>query len=710
MRALQSAYKASHAIDKNTAYVFVLKEGGTSYKAVDLQGIMPRGRQFGYLFTKSAGKDAPWVIAHELAHGVFTLRHTFDSFYGGVLKQGDTDNLMDYSDGTFLGKWQWDIIGAPAIWTSPFAADAKSEAVAAERISDFIDYDKLVKWLRDNRGKTVQYHFKDFLSQEITDDPSHLSYIPINKPYTEVVNGKTIQLTLKGSLSTKNGTVTLDSANTSIPLFIDFKENHIEYHDRTFFDGQPLPSGQREIAIDLYTNDIDDFEYLLYLQQYTVGAGNFNYYTKKFIEAFKAANNDCDKIDILWENIPDQVAKSLPDDLKWDNLKSLNGCFVDRIGTNEEIGIVRLLKSLDGSYLARKVDGDYDDAEMLSTLFGRLSDENQVKCIAAITSSLDATWINVTPHKVYMELVNPEAPKESLIAMAGGKASVVDLMIYSYSICSHEKGTNKYRFEDSPYTINAHGEIEECDYPGPVSLIHEFHGGYNIFEASPSHPILTDFGGSGIIMPAFLVDALMYKRGAVVRNNALSLSIGMLMPELLISKANLSKWGNLLKGGTSNSISKFVDKLKLGKFIKKIGDYEVYENGEVFYRGMSSEAFNTLKQTGKLVPSSETFTSPTLNYVKAVGYGDKGVVVKFQMKHGTLDELQTIGVRNDGSDKLMQYYPNMQKSKAGWVNDNKALFKTEGTKRNMMQINIGLGKGKAVDIFNNNIIHFEIIQ
>lgn len=40
---------------------------------------------------------------------------------------------------------------------------------------------------------------------------------------------------------------------------------------------------------------------------------------------------------------------------------------------------------------------------------------------------------------------------------------------------------------------------------------------------------------------------------------------------------------------------------------------------------------------------------------------------------------------------------------SGWSTSN-ALFKGEGT-----QINIGLGKGSALDIFNNNIIDFRVI-
>ena len=47
---------------------------------------------------------------------------------------------------------------------------------------------------------------------------------------------------------------------------------------------------------------------------------------------------------------------------------------------------------------------------------------------------------------------------------------------------------------------------------------------------------------------------------------------------------------DLWRGGNiANKASKLVDNLDLGQFVNKIGDYEVYDNGEVFYRTMSKD-------------------------------------------------------------------------------------------------------------------------
>jgi hypothetical protein len=125
MKSLNSAYKSQRGTDKSSVYLFILDKGqvGDSNPA----GELPRGKQFGYLFTGNGG-DIDWTIAHELGHGLFRLQHTFDGEYGGTAKslKAQTDNLMDYGGGTHLAKWQWDEIHDPALLVNPFEGDEDS--------------------------------------------------------------------------------------------------------------------------------------------------------------------------------------------------------------------------------------------------------------------------------------------------------------------------------------------------------------------------------------------------------------------------------------------------------------------------------------------------------------------------------------------------------------------------------------------------------
>lgn len=148
-----------------------------------------------------------------------------------------------------------------------------------------------------------------------------------------------------------------------------------------------------------------------------------------------------------------------------------------------------------------------------------------------------------------------------------------------------------------------------------------------------------------------------------------------------------------------------------GTKVGQIGDYAVHESAEVFYRGISASDYEHLINTGQLRATSETFTSPSLEYIQAVGYGGDGHVLKFYVDKGTLNALENIGVRNDGSARILGYFSDMPSvtTVSKWT-ESRALFKTEGAKHGIEQINIGLGKGSAIEIFNSNLKAFEVVQ
>ena len=123
MLQLQQAYQAK-AGTLEGAYLFVLDGAkGLSSGTAFLQGEMPRKSRFGYLFSND-GEALSKTIAHELGHGLFTLRHTFDSEYAGKKSQDSSSNLMDYAEGTALAAFQWNVMASPAIFT---AADKAEE-------------------------------------------------------------------------------------------------------------------------------------------------------------------------------------------------------------------------------------------------------------------------------------------------------------------------------------------------------------------------------------------------------------------------------------------------------------------------------------------------------------------------------------------------------------------------------------------------------
>ena len=126
---------------------------------------------------------------------------------------------------------------------------------------------------------------------------------------------------------------------------------------------------------------------------------------------------------------------------------------------------------------------------------------------------------------------------------------------------------------------------------------------------------------------------------------------------------------------------------------------EVAESGcasEVYYRTMSQADYDYLRMTGELPATNETFISPTYSFSSDYD----GITVEFELRKGTTNSLLDIGVGNNADQAIRDYGVLPQVSK-GWT-ENNAFFKGEGT-----QTNIGLGKGKALEIFNSNIINFK---
>lgn len=144
-KALKKAYKKAKDIDDNSVYLFVVNEAALSDG--DLAGKMPRGSQFGFVFTKQATEAAiVRTVVHEIGHGDYTLEHTFSTNVG--LDKGSTDNLMDYGSGYGLIKYQWDVLHDPGSVWGIFEDDAAGENYTVTDISrDLLNAD----------GKTVAF-------------------------------------------------------------------------------------------------------------------------------------------------------------------------------------------------------------------------------------------------------------------------------------------------------------------------------------------------------------------------------------------------------------------------------------------------------------------------------------------------------------------------------------------------------------------------
>lgn len=116
-------------LQADTYYLFVIDEPASATKL----GYMPRAKKVGFIFAEPHNNNATLIVntmAHELGHGAFTLKHTFDEY--ATLYKGTTENLMDYNNGTSLWKYQWDRIHDPAVVLGLFEGDDAGASYACQ--------------------------------------------------------------------------------------------------------------------------------------------------------------------------------------------------------------------------------------------------------------------------------------------------------------------------------------------------------------------------------------------------------------------------------------------------------------------------------------------------------------------------------------------------------------------------------------------------
>ena len=121
------------------------------------------------------------------------------------------------------------------------------------------------------------------------------------------------------------------------------------------------------------------------------------------------------------------------------------------------------------------------------------------------------------------------------------------------------------------------------------------------------------------------------------------------------------------------------------------------DGNEIMYRTMSEAHVENLKQNGVLLPTTETSVSPLLSYSSKYD----GTTVKLITKPGTSKKLQDIGIAaNEPASKVL---PNLSTKKGAWMKEH-SRFKVEKG-----QMTTQLGQGKAIDIFNENLVYFDVL-
>ncbi len=124
-RSINKALK-EHGNFNPEAYYLILTDKQPS--TAGEKGLMPLGRQFGYIFTANSPPSGAGgiTVAHELAHGAFQLKHPFSS-HSYKYATGSTNWLLDYNKGEHLPYVHWKAIHNPKLRIGVFDGDSEGE-------------------------------------------------------------------------------------------------------------------------------------------------------------------------------------------------------------------------------------------------------------------------------------------------------------------------------------------------------------------------------------------------------------------------------------------------------------------------------------------------------------------------------------------------------------------------------------------------------
>ena len=406
---------------ENTYYIFLVNDGTGDH------GYMRLGGQYGFVYSTNAR-----TIAHELGHGIFKLEHPFK---GKNADKGKTTALMDYNEGQDFFYRDWKQINDPKVKLYAFQGQSEGEYHYSYSLQ------KLLEWLKKNKGKIVNF---DPLSTEYRWSGSKEINAPSNTEFVD--NNK--ELFFIKSLDVHNKAAKIDLSTIGNVVLRTGYSVEFGRMTTTFYMEIYYAQG-KDYAIKITTDNYRTLRKLLDFIAFEITKGSKEYIADKYEETLKKANDDKDKIDVLFENMPEFVFYKFSDETLWKYLQSLSKGSIDKIGTNEENAILNIVKNFkDKNFLYNKL---YSPPELVYRIYSNLSEEEKDDYVHFLT-------------KITRDYKAKEEPKENEYVYIG-KFETTDFPNYK----KIWEGKSFYQYitpnkNDFSSTVNVHTEIVRANF------------------------------------------------------------------------------------------------------------------------------------------------------------------------------------------------------------------------------------------------------
>ena len=419
--AVIAKFTTSRKPKDNTYYIFLVNDGTGDH------GYMRLGGQYGFVYSTNAR-----TIAHEMGHGIFKLEHPFK---GKNADKGKTTALMDYNEGQDFFYRDWKQINDPKVKLYAFQKQSEGEYHYSYSLQ------KLLEWLKKNKGKIVNF---DPLSAEYRWSGSKEINAPSNTEFID--NNK--ELFFIKSLDVHNKAAKIDLSTIGNVVLRTGYSVEFGRMTTTFYMEIYYAQG-KDYAIKITTDNYRTLRKLLDFIAFEITKGSKEYIADKYEETLKKANGDKDKIDVLFENMPEFVFYKFSDETLWKYLQSLSKGSIDKIGTNEENAILNIVKNFkDKNFLYNKL---YSTPELVYRIYSNLSEEGKDDYVHFLT-------------KITRDYKAKEEPKENEYVYIG-KFETTDFPNYK----KIWEGKSFYQYitpnkNDFSSTVNVHTEIVRANF------------------------------------------------------------------------------------------------------------------------------------------------------------------------------------------------------------------------------------------------------
>lgn len=228
MKKLKDVYSQTNTIEPDAAYLFILPRADST-----TIGDMPRSKPFGYLFDdviKSSGTDYGWLVAHELGHGLFTLRHSWNYTNGD--KDKLKDNLMNYHSGNRLTKYQWHLLHNPEVAWDAWKSDEEGMAIYVFLDKELQPLPKDIEGYALLTPSGIPVHISGLEEVSFNEEGALLNFKKDGEYYSAIVQRQDDVVFFYGYISRDNAkTIWLDTKKA-----IDFKKYQNEVDKLRFTD------------------------------------------------------------------------------------------------------------------------------------------------------------------------------------------------------------------------------------------------------------------------------------------------------------------------------------------------------------------------------------------------------------------------------------------------------------------------------------------